>query len=104
MSGVFHWVAHRYPHRTSERPAWWQAPLLSVRQIQTESSHGQTPSRRRSRDFGSSVSTAFRILAQDVFQAYGVKDTQTPFFQRNGVAGSDAISGPSGQHTEPALQ
>ena len=55
-------------------------------------------------DFGSSVSTAFRILAQDVFQASGVKDTQTPFFQRDGVAGSDAISSPSGQHTESTLQ
>ena len=57
----------------------------------------------RAGDFGCGVSAAFRVLSQDVFEAAGVKDTQAPFFQRDGVAGGDAIFRPIRQRTEPAL-
>jgi hypothetical protein len=48
----------------------------------------------RSGDFSCGVSAALRVLAQDVFKAAGVKDTQAPFFQRDGVAGGDAVFRP----------
>jgi hypothetical protein len=43
-------------------------------------------------------------LCQDVVEAAGVKDAQAPFLQSRRVSGNDAIPGPAGQRTEPALK